>query len=50
MIVLASRSDVATAVRALRSGAIDFIEKPFVDRVLTERITEALGLKKKTRT
>lgn len=50
MIVLASRSDVATAVRALRSGAIDFIEKPFVDRVLTERITEALGLEKKTRT
>jgi len=49
MIVLASRSDVATAVRALRCGAIDFIEKPFVDRVLTERITEVLGLEKKTR-
>lgn len=43
VIVLASRGDVATAVRALRAGAVDFIEKPFVDRVLTERIKEALA-------
>jgi two-component system response regulator FixJ len=44
VIVLASRADVPTAVRALRRGAVDFIEKPFVDRVLTQRIREALGL------
>ena len=48
MIVLASRGDVATAVRALRSGAVDYIEKPFVDRVLTDRITEVLGLNEKS--
>ena len=44
VIVLASRGDVATAVRALRGGAVDFIEKPFVDRVLTDRILQALGI------
>lgn len=48
VIVLASQADVATAVRALRAGAIDFIEKPFVDRVLTERIKEALNLNEKS--
>ena len=49
MIVLASRGDVATAVRALRGGALDYMEKPFVDRVLTDRIREALGLNQKPR-
>lgn len=49
MIVLASRGDVATAVRALRAGALDYIEKPFVDRVLTQRIKEALGLDRASR-
>ena len=48
VIVLASRGDVATAVRALRAGAIDFIEKPFVDRVLTDRIEEVLRLTEKS--
>ena len=48
VIILASHGDVATAVRALRAGALDYIEKPFVDRVLTERIREALGLNEKS--
>lgn len=42
VIVLAARSDVAMAVRALRAGAVDFIEKPFVDRILTRRIQQAI--------
>ncbi len=42
VIVLASRGDVPTAVRALRSGAVDFIEKPFVDQVLVRSIRQAL--------
>ena len=42
VIVLASRSDVPTAVHALRSGAVDFIEKPFVDQVLVRSIRQAL--------
>ncbi|MEM7587649.1 MAG: response regulator [Acidobacteriota bacterium] len=42
VIVLASRSDVPTAVRALRNGAMDFIEKPFIDQMLVRSIRQAL--------
>lgn len=49
VIVLSGRGDVATAVRALRGGAVDFIEKPFVDRLLTDRILEVLGFTEKPR-
>jgi len=43
VIVLASFSDVPMAVRAMRSGAMDFIDKPFVDRVLRARVRQALA-------
>ncbi|MBZ0112471.1 MAG: response regulator [Thermoanaerobaculia bacterium] len=42
-VVLASHGEVGRAVRAMRSGAIDFLEKPFVDRILLQRILEVLG-------
>lgn len=42
VIVLASHGDVPTAVEAMRLGAIDFIEKPFVEDVLLQRVREAL--------
>ena len=42
VIFIANRSDVPTAVRAIRSGAVDFLEKPFLDRALLERIGELL--------
>lgn len=41
-IMLADHSDVPMAVRAIRAGAIDFIEKPFVDRLLLNRVMEVL--------
>ena len=41
-IVLATYSDVPTAVRAMQAKAVDFIEKPFVDGVLLRRVKEAL--------
>jgi two-component system response regulator FixJ len=44
VIVLASNADVRQAVRALHLGAVDFIEKPFVDRVLLSHVRGALGL------
>lgn len=44
VIVLASCSDVPTAVRAMRSGALDFIDKPFIDRVLLNRVRQALAV------
>lgn len=44
VIMLATSSDVPTAVRAMRGGAVDFIDKPFVDRVLLSRVRQVLGL------
>lgn len=42
-IVLASDSDVPLAVQAMRLGAVDFIDKPFVDQVLLNRVRQALA-------
>jgi FixJ family two-component response regulator len=42
-IILASDSDVPTAVRAMRAGAVDFIDKPFVHRLLLNRIRQLLS-------
>jgi FixJ family two-component response regulator len=41
-IMLAGESDVATAVGAIRAGAMDFIQKPVIDRVLLRRVRDAL--------
>ncbi len=43
-IILTHDSDVPMAVHALRAGALDFFEKPFVDYLLLERVKIALGL------
>ena len=42
-IVLARDSDVAIAVRTMRAGAIDFIDKPVVDRLLLNRVRQVLS-------
>lgn len=42
MIMISAHGDVPVAVRALRSGAIDFIEKPFSDQLLLDRVRQAL--------
>ena len=44
VIVLAADADVPMAVRAMQLGAIDFIEKPFIDRSVVARVREALGV------
>ena len=36
IIVLAANSDVAKAVRAMQAGAVEFLSKPFAERVLLE--------------
>ncbi len=41
-IMLATFSDVPTAVRAMQANAIDFIEKPFIESVLLSRVEQAL--------
>lgn len=42
-ILLSSEGDVPQAVRAIRAGALDYLEKPFVDRVLLSRVRTALA-------
>jgi two-component system response regulator FixJ len=42
VILLATDSDVATAVKAMRAGALDFIEKPHVERLLAWHVGRLL--------
>jgi two-component system response regulator FixJ len=43
VIVMTAGGDVQTAVRAMKAGAIDFIEKPFDDEVLLNAIKASLA-------
>ena len=43
IIFVTGHGDIPKAVRAMRHGAIDFLEKPFDDQVLLDRISEALS-------
>lgn len=43
VIVMAAQGSVSAAVSAMRAGALDFLEKPFSQRQLLERIAEALA-------
>ena len=42
-IILTGHGDIPMAVRAMKSGAVDFIEKPFNDELLLESIRNALN-------
>jgi two-component system, LuxR family, response regulator DctR len=43
VIFLTGHGDVPTAVAALKRGAFDFVEKPFADNTLVERVERALA-------
>ena len=43
-VFISGHGDIPMAVRAVNAGALDFIEKPFDDKVLLERITRAFEL------
>jgi len=43
VIVLTGHGDVPTAVAAVKRGAFDFVEKPFSDNALVDRIEQALA-------
>ncbi len=42
IIIITGHGDVSTAVRAMKAGAIDFIEKPFSDDLLIQRVRDAI--------
>ena len=42
IIIVTGHADVPMAIRALKAGAFDFIEKPFNDQLLIERIQQAI--------
>jgi two-component system, LuxR family, response regulator FixJ len=50
IIIITGHGDVPMAIRAMKSGAMDFIEKPFNDQMLLERIQQAIEVDAKTRT
>lgn len=43
VIVMTGHGDIAVAVRAMKAGAVDFIEKPFEKAVLISAITEGFS-------
>jgi FixJ family two-component response regulator len=42
IVFVSGHGDIPKAVRAIRLGAVDFLEKPFDDQMLLDRIGEAL--------
>lgn len=44
VIFLSGHGDIGMAVAALKKGAFDFVEKPFGDDALVERVREAIAL------
>ncbi|MFL5282555.1 MAG: response regulator transcription factor [Rhodopila sp.] len=45
IVVMTAHGDVATAVRAMKAGAMDFIEKPFDDEILLDVIERAMAVR-----
>jgi two-component system response regulator FixJ len=43
VIVVTGQGDVQTAVRAMKAGATDFLEKPYSDHALLQAIESAFG-------
>jgi two-component system response regulator FixJ len=44
IILITGHGDISMAVRGMKAGAFDFIEKPFNDQVLLERVQSCLAL------
>jgi two-component system response regulator FixJ len=49
VIVVTGHGDVGMAVRAVKAGALDFLEKPFRSQEILDRINEALRVDKQQR-
>jgi len=49
VIMISGYGDVTTAARAMRAGAIDFLEKPISRQLLLDRVREALEVDRQRR-
>ncbi len=49
IVIVTGHADVPVAVRAVKNGAVDFIEKPFSDQVMLDAIHQALRLDQEKR-
>lgn len=49
IVFISGHGDIPMAVRAVRAGALDFLEKPFSDQALLERVHRALELDRERR-
>ena len=49
IIFITAYGEVSTAVRALKRGAVEFLEKPFDDQTLVDRVRDALTLDRQQR-
>jgi FixJ family two-component response regulator len=49
ILIVTGYAEVPMAVRALKAGAFDFIEKPFSDQLLLERVRQAITLDREIR-
>ena len=48
-VIITGHGDVPLAVKAMKAGAVDFIEKPFKDEVILDCIRRALALDERVR-
>ena len=47
IIVMSGQSDIATAVAAMKNGALDFLEKPFPASAMLDRVRDAVAAYRK---